>query len=211
MKSQQKKGGQKSTILKNIGVKILQVWKWGSKFYILKNRGQNSTMLEKGPSLPVTQNIVSTPPPHPPTPGWCWCTCFWSHVEYKDPSHEQFRGPWSKFCEHTFCSIFDSIIRSRQTFADVSTAELTCVTSLIARFLGPTWGPSGAYRTQVGPMLPPWTLLSGMIRLLGSCVRIIFVKLSRQHDMCPLHASCFVNHHHFINRPIPWMDMTWVH
>ena len=42
-----KKGGQKSTILKNIGVKILQVWKWGSKFYMLKNRGQNSTMLEK--------------------------------------------------------------------------------------------------------------------------------------------------------------------
>ena len=42
-----KKRGQKSTILKNIGVKILQVWKWGSKFYMLKNRGQNSTMLEK--------------------------------------------------------------------------------------------------------------------------------------------------------------------
>ena len=42
-----KKGGQKSTILKYIGVKILQVWKWGSKFYMLKNRGQNSTMLEK--------------------------------------------------------------------------------------------------------------------------------------------------------------------
>ena len=42
-----KKGGQKSTILKNIGVKILQVWKWGSKFYMLKNRGQNSTMLQK--------------------------------------------------------------------------------------------------------------------------------------------------------------------
>ena len=25
---------------------------------------------------------------------------------------------------------------------------------------GPTWGPSGADRTQVGPMLAPWTLLS---------------------------------------------------
>ena len=34
--------------------------------------------------------------------------------------------------------------------------------SLIARFLGPTWGPSGPDRTQVGPMLAPWTLLSGM-------------------------------------------------
>ena len=34
------------------------------------------------------------------------------------------------------------------------------VTNLIARFMGPTWGPSGAYRPQVGPMLAPWTLLS---------------------------------------------------
>ena len=34
--------------------------------------------------------------------------------------------------------------------------------SLIARFMGPTWGPSGADRTQVGPMLAPWTLLSGI-------------------------------------------------
>ena len=33
--------------------------------------------------------------------------------------------------------------------------------SLIARFMWPTWGPSGANRTQVGPMLAPWTLLSG--------------------------------------------------
>ena len=31
------------------------------------------------------------------------------------------------------------------------------VTSLIARFTGSTWGSSGADRTQVGPMLAPWT------------------------------------------------------
>ena len=35
------------------------------------------------------------------------------------------------------------------------------ITTLIARFMGPTWGPSGAVRTQVGTMLFPWTLLSG--------------------------------------------------
>ena len=33
--------------------------------------------------------------------------------------------------------------------------------ALIARFMGPTWGPSGADRTQVVPMLAPWTLRSG--------------------------------------------------
>ena len=30
-------------------------------------------------------------------------------------------------------------------------------------FMGPTWGLSGADRTQVGPMLAPWTLLSGVL------------------------------------------------
>ena len=36
--------------------------------------------------------------------------------------------------------------------------------SLRARFMGPTWGPSGADRSQVGPMMVPWTLLSGISR-----------------------------------------------
>ena len=36
-------------------------------------------------------------------------------------------------------------------------------TSLIARFMGPSWGPPGDDMTQVGPMLAPWTLLSGYI------------------------------------------------
>ena len=40
-----------------------------------------------------------------------------------------------------------------------------CIISLIARFMGPTWGPSGADRTQVGPLLAQWTLLSGIFRI----------------------------------------------
>ena len=32
----------------------------------------------------------------------------------------------------------------------------------IARFMGPTWGRPGSCRPQVGPMLAPWTLQSGM-------------------------------------------------
>ena len=31
----------------------------------------------------------------------------------------------------------------------------------IAKFMGPTWAPSGSCRPQMGPMLAPWTLLSG--------------------------------------------------
>ena len=35
------------------------------------------------------------------------------------------------------------------------------ISTLITRFTWPTWGQSGADSTQVGPMLAPWTLLSG--------------------------------------------------
>ena len=34
-------------------------------------------------------------------------------------------------------------------------------TTRIAKFMGPTWGPSGSCRSQMGPMLASWTLLSG--------------------------------------------------
>ena len=40
----------------------------------------------------------------------------------------------------------------------------TGLTTLRARFVGPTWGSSGADMTQVGPMLAPWSLLSGYTR-----------------------------------------------
>ena len=41
-------------------------------------------------------------------------------------------------------------------------------TCLIARFMGPTWGPPGADRTHVGPMWATWALLSGISLTLNS-------------------------------------------
>ena len=35
------------------------------------------------------------------------------------------------------------------------------IATQIARSMGPTWGPPGSCRPQMGPMLAPWTLLSG--------------------------------------------------
>ena len=35
------------------------------------------------------------------------------------------------------------------------------LTTQIAKFMGPTWGPPGSCRPQMGPMLAPWTSLSG--------------------------------------------------
>ena len=42
---------------------------------------------------------------------------------------------------------------------------IVLVTSQISKFMGPTWGPPGSSRPQMGPMLAPWTLLSGLIHL----------------------------------------------
>ena len=56
----------------------------------------------------------------------------------------------------------------------------------IARFMGPTWDPSGSDRTQVGPMLAPWTLLSGNLPATRDAKQ-------RKTAMCSVnHALCIV-------------------
>ena len=50
----------------------------------------------------------------------------------------------------------------RDVCLTVSRNHKVFLLSLIARFMGPTWVPSGADRTQVGPMFTPWTLLYRM-------------------------------------------------
>ena len=61
----------------------------------------------------------------------------------------------------------DSLIHLSQVSLPMSAKNIlhyiSHILSLITRFMGPTWGPSGADRTQVGPMLAPWTLLPGII------------------------------------------------
>ena len=58
----------------------------------------------------------------------------------------------------------DVIINPRPTLSrSLSSKEVPCVLSQIARFMGATWGPPGSCRPQIGPVLAPWTLLlSGM-------------------------------------------------
>ena len=58
------------------------------------------------------------------------------------PEAQQSRGPTSMYI---LCSLYSSLIPT-----------------LIARFMGPTWGLSGTDRTQVGPMRATWTSLSGL-------------------------------------------------
>ena len=58
----------------------------------------------------------------------------------RDPSVGPFCMHLAKLNGHIYCRYIVTI----------------CCPSLIARFMGPTWGPSGADRTQVGHMLVPW-------------------------------------------------------
>ena len=50
----------------------------------------------------------------------------------------------------------------KRDWQGIRTLMTNYIQSLIARFMGPTWGHYGADRTQVGPMLAPWMLLSGL-------------------------------------------------
>ena len=50
----------------------------------------------------------------------------------------------------------------------------------IAKFMGTTWGPPGSCRPQMGPMLAPWSLLSGtLMENLWVMLMIISVSMSQ--------------------------------
>ena len=81
---------------------------------------------------------------------------------------------WFKVClgainhEASIWSNDDYSLPLCQRYHDVNKPQVITngfIHPLIAKFMGPTWGPSGADRTQVGPMLAPWTLLSGSLRV----------------------------------------------
>ena len=64
-------------------------------------------------------------------------------------------------------------IRSRCAF-------IRCNFSLVARFMGLTWGPPGANRGQIDPMLAPWTLLSGFCEATQAHVAPMWQQMSCQ-------------------------------
>ena len=55
-------------------------------------------------------------------------------------------------------------------------------TFIIARSMGPAWGPLRSCRPQVGPMWVPWTLLYGLICVLNLASLVIWSELE-QVDM----------------------------
>ena len=72
--------------------------------------------------------------------------------------------------------------------------DKACIQTLIARFMGTTWGPSGADRTQVCPILAAWTLLSGnaffisVLQLSRDCQ---LNKIESEHKMVNIVKNCW--------------------
>ena len=99
----------------------------------------------------------------------CYWTAIGNHIGHVWSDSKQFvwlycmaiitgkqRNAWSWWC-HDMASF--SLNNSTAKASDIRKA----------RFMGPAWGPSGADRTQVGPRLAPWTLLSGIAIHLIAC------------------------------------------
>ena len=65
----------------------------------------------------------------------------------------------------------------------------------IAKFMGPTWGPPGSCRPQMGPMLAPWTL-PGSYRVQNGInswwLLSLCTSLSYQHYRWCGKSSCMV-------------------
>ena len=71
--------------------------------------------------------------------------------------------PWWKICSINCARIYTSHHLISKANYDAGWDIMKILIGeipLIARFMGPTSGPSLTDRTQMGPMLAPWTLLS---------------------------------------------------
>ena len=82
---------------------------------------------------------------------------------------------------HTRCQ--SCLSRLVQVLYAASLPE-SVMTSQMAMFMGPEWGPTGADRTQVDPILAPWTLLSGLlsVEILWINCREVVMKIQICHS-----------------------------
>ena len=83
-----------------------------------------------------------------------------------------------------YCLIFFQISNLKLNIITMIIINDNGKPSQIAKFMVPTWGPPGSCQPQMGPMLAPWTLLSGIaiiheanLNLVSMMHRVSFVPL----------------------------------
>ena len=85
----------------------------------------------------------------------------------------------------------------------------------ITKFMGPTWGPPGSCRPQMGPMLAPWTLLSGEVYYVFGCYLPLLFLISLypldQFHKCQNEPIPFLTRLHSEQKFLFWMEYcrTW--
>ena len=78
---------------------------------------------------------------------------------------------------------------------------------LIARFMGPTWGPSGTDMTQVGLMLAPWTLLSAAIWENETAWSVLMIGYCSKHSRNVLMYDRAQWNENTVYMCIPWTHL----
>ena len=58
--------------------------------------------------------------------------------------------------------LWSNTFRIYTSYWSMFVTQVYWIISQIAKFMGPTWGPPGSFRPQMGPILAQWTLLSGI-------------------------------------------------
>ena len=113
--------------------------------------------------------------------GWCF------HIKSVLPVyvflHWKYQTAWRRLATPGFIYITLEVVTS---CTPVLSSALPLITSLIASFMGPTWDPPGADRTQVGPM--KMAIWDNIVTITPSPLRSLFVvlgvcwALSRHND-----------------------------
>ena len=104
-------------------------------------------------------------------------------------------------CKTVFCR---KLLRFRFTRASI----VRWLTTQIAKYMGPTWGPPRYCRPQMDPMLAPWTVLSGykIVARMSHCIHY-FLRDAVTH-LCPTYVKLW--HGWVIKTRYEMMKLTFI-
>ena len=91
---------------------------------------------------------------YPPLEVYCQPTFLFSNIGWKAALHTS--------TQRAICSLRWHY-QSDESPIQIIYGWLSAILSQITKFMGPTWGPPGSCWPQMGPMLAPLTLLSGVV------------------------------------------------
>ena len=98
-----------------------------------------------------------------------------------------------------YSQLFKMSTNTQEEYYIMKQGIALAVHTQITKFMGPTWGPPGSCRPQMGPMLVPWTLLPGYLEHLGHICIPDMVLLCQYCNLPPRLCHLIVHYFHTIN------------